>query len=54
MVMGINAGLEQRLFGLAPSENWWPGGHPNGQKCHPHAYRFMGREHTGGGQCEIQ
>lgn len=41
MVMGINAGLEQQLFGLAPSENWWPGGHPDGQKCHQHAYRFV-------------
>ncbi|MBL8387750.1 MAG: hypothetical protein JNK17_06025 [Hydrogenophaga sp.] len=41
MVMGINAGLEQRLFGLSPSENWWPGGHPDGRKCHQYAYRFM-------------
>lgn len=41
MVMGINAGLEQRLFGLAPSENWWPGGNPDGRKCHQHAYRFV-------------
>jgi len=41
MVMGINAGLEQRLFGLAPLENWWPGGQPDGRKCHQYAYRFM-------------
>lgn len=25
LVAAINAGLEQRLFGLSPDENWWPG-----------------------------
>jgi hypothetical protein len=25
MVAAINAGLDQRLFGLGPNENWWPG-----------------------------
>ncbi|PSD09838.1 hypothetical protein C7E15_22410 [Stenotrophomonas maltophilia] len=25
MVAAINAGLEQRLFGLSPDEDWWPG-----------------------------
>ena len=28
MVSAINAGLEQRLFGLSPDENWWPGAVP--------------------------
>ena len=25
LVAAINAGLEQKLFGLKPGENWWPG-----------------------------
>ena len=25
VVSAINAGLEQRVFGLLPGENWWPG-----------------------------
>ncbi|MBS4800427.1 MAG: hypothetical protein KH046_06280 [Stenotrophomonas maltophilia] len=25
MVAAINAGLEQRLFGLSPDDDWWPG-----------------------------
>ena len=29
VVAAINAGLEQRLFGLEPSDNWWPGGDPH-------------------------
>ncbi len=28
MVAAINAGLEQRLFGLSPGEDWWPGADP--------------------------
>lgn len=40
MVAAINAGLEQRLFGLEPSDNWWPGGNPHSQLCKRHMYRF--------------
>ena len=40
MVAAINAGLEQRLFGLEPSDNWWPGGNPHSQLCKRHVYRF--------------
>lgn len=28
MVAGINAGMEQGLFGLSPGEDWWPGANP--------------------------
>ena len=41
MVAAINAGLEQRLFGLAPSDNWWPGGAPDSYKCVRSSYRFV-------------
>ncbi len=40
MVAAINAGLEQRLFGLEPSDNWWPGGDPNSQCCKLYVYSF--------------
>lgn len=40
MVATINAGLEQRLFGLEPSDNWWLGGNPHSQLCKRHVYRF--------------
>lgn len=40
MVAAINAGLEQRLFGLEPLDNWWPGGNPHSQLCERHLYRF--------------
>lgn len=38
MVAAINAGLEQRVFGLSPKENWWPNANvgPGGS----HIYRF--------------
>lgn len=41
MVSAINAGLEQRLFGLSPSDNWWPGGAPDSHDCARHTYRFL-------------
>ncbi|MBK3752825.1 hypothetical protein GFM12_09780 [Pseudomonas aeruginosa] len=41
MVAAINAGLEQRLFGLAPSDNWWPGGAPDSHKCGRSSYHFV-------------
>ncbi len=40
VVAAINAGLEQRLFGLEPSDNWWPGSDPHSQLCERHLYRF--------------
>ncbi len=40
MVAAVNAGLEQRLFGLSPCENWWPGGNPESQLCARYVYRF--------------
>lgn len=41
MVSAINAGLEQRLFRLAPSDNWWPGGAPDSHECTRHTYHFL-------------
>lgn len=41
MVATINAGLEQRLFGLSPGENWWPGASPDSDKCARGNYRFV-------------
>ncbi|BCB72815.1 hypothetical protein HMEPL2_31660 [Vreelandella aquamarina] len=41
LVAAINAGLEQRLFGLSPGENWWPGGVPESHECERSTYRFM-------------
>lgn len=41
MVAAINAGLEQRLFGLSPGENWWPGASPDSEKCARGNYRFV-------------
>lgn len=40
LVAAINAGLEQRLFGLSPGENWWPGGAPASHECQRSTYRF--------------
>jgi hypothetical protein len=40
MVSAINAGLEQRVFGLSPGENWWPGGASQSQECSKSTYRF--------------
>lgn len=40
IVAAVNAGLEQRLFGLSPDENWWPGGHKDSHLCERHLYRF--------------
>jgi hypothetical protein len=40
LVSAINAGLEQRLFGLSPGENWWPGGAPSHPDCSTYTYRF--------------
>ena len=41
LVAAINAGLEQRLFGLSPGENWWPGGAPDSHECTVSVYRFV-------------
>lgn len=37
LVSAINAGLEQRLFGLSPGENWWPNATANDDT---YRYRF--------------
>jgi hypothetical protein len=41
MVLAINAGLDQPLFGLTPTDNWWPGASPENQRCKAHVYRFL-------------
>lgn len=41
LVSAINAGLEQRLFGLSPGENWWPGGAPDSHECTRSTYRLV-------------
>lgn len=41
LVAAINVGLEQRLFGLSPGENWWPGGAPDSHECVGSIYRFV-------------
>lgn len=40
LVAAINAGLEQRIFGLSPGENWWPGGASGSHECKRGIYRF--------------
>ncbi|WP_186233859.1 hypothetical protein [Burkholderia gladioli] len=40
MVAAINAGLEQRLFGLSPGEDWWPGADPKNNGGERGLYRF--------------
>lgn len=41
MVAAINAGLEQRLFGLEAGQNWWLGGHKESQQCESFVFRFV-------------
>lgn len=41
MVLAINAGLEQRLFGLSPGDNSWPGGAPDSHECVRYTYHFL-------------
>lgn len=40
MVSAINAGLQQRVFGLAPCEGWWPGSAPGQNGGAPGNYEF--------------
>lgn len=40
MVAAVNAGLEQRIFGLAPGEDWWLGATPGGNGGGHGLYRF--------------
>jgi hypothetical protein len=40
-VAAVNAGLEQRLFGLAPDEDWWPGADPQGNGGQHVKYAFL-------------
>lgn len=41
LVSAINAGIEQRLFGLSPGQDWWPGADPQGNRGMRHIYRFV-------------
>lgn len=41
MVAAINAGIEQRWFGMSPHDNWWPGAVPDGHECPRFTYRLM-------------
>lgn len=41
MVAAINAGLEQRLFGLSEGENWWPGADEDSHLCARSIYGFV-------------
>ncbi len=41
LVTAINAGLEQRLFGLSPGENWWHGAATESQRCELDTYSFV-------------
>lgn len=41
LVTALNAGLEQRLFGLEPGQNWWPGGAPESQACEVGTFGFV-------------
>ena len=40
MVAAVNVGIEQRLFGLSPEDNWWPGAGPESHQCPQFVYRF--------------
>lgn len=40
MVAAINSGLQQRLFGLSPGEDWWPGSARTGNGGQNGHYRF--------------
>jgi hypothetical protein len=40
MVAAINAGLNQRLFGLSPDDNWWPGFVSYQEQNDDFVYRF--------------
>lgn len=44
LVMAINAGLDQRVFGLSPNENWWTGGNPDSHKCERGTFHFTVNE----------
>lgn len=41
MVAAVNAGLEQRQFGLSEGENWWLGGAKDSHHCERGIYRFL-------------
>lgn len=40
IVSAINAGLDQRVFGLSPGENWWHGNGPETHESKPGIYHF--------------
>ena len=41
VVSAVNAGLEQRLFGLSPGEDWWPDADPGGVRGARHIFRYQ-------------
>lgn len=41
LVAAINAGLEQKKFGLIEGQNWWEGAHPQSQLCINGKYNFV-------------
>lgn len=41
LVSAINAGIEQKLFGLSPDENWWPGAKQKQDGNTRGTYHFM-------------
>jgi hypothetical protein len=41
MVTAVNAGLEQRLFGLSAGQDWWPGADPANNGGERGLYRFV-------------
>lgn len=40
MIAAVNSGLEQRLFGMSPAEDWWAVGKPACEQGLPHMYHF--------------
>lgn len=41
IISAINAGLEQQLFGLSPTDNWWPGASPDPNKSYRYTFWFQ-------------
>ena len=46
LVAAINAGVEQRVFGLSPDQNWWPDAKPGTNRgCGTGIYQFTFDHH---------
>lgn len=41
IVAAVNAGLDQRQFGLSPDQNWWPGAASESRQPNDGIYRFV-------------